>query len=120
MPAIVLANLCVAYIMTSQNEEAEELMRRVEREEERGDPDKQVRNWRAAVCTCTHTYAHTHTCGESSGRRRGATPTSRCATGGQLYAHAHTHMHTHTHMRRVECEEERGDPDTQVAALPAH
>ena len=42
--AIVLANLCVAYIMTSQNEEAEELMRRIEREEERvqyDDPDKQ-------------------------------------------------------------------------------
>lgn len=33
--AIVLANLCVAYIMTSQNEQAEELMRRVERAEER-------------------------------------------------------------------------------------
>ncbi len=33
--AIVLANLCVAYIMTSQNEEAEELMRRIEKEEER-------------------------------------------------------------------------------------
>ena len=33
--AIVLANLCVAYIMTSQNELAEELMRQVEREEER-------------------------------------------------------------------------------------
>lgn len=32
--AIVLANLCVAFIMTSQNEEAEELMRRIEREEE--------------------------------------------------------------------------------------
>jgi len=42
VPAIVLANLCVAYIMTSQNEEAEELMRRVEKEEERGDPDKQA------------------------------------------------------------------------------
>ena len=42
VPAIVLANLCVAYIMTSQNEEAEELMRRVEREEERGDQDKQA------------------------------------------------------------------------------
>lgn len=27
--AIVLANLCVSYIMTSQNEEAEELMRKV-------------------------------------------------------------------------------------------
>jgi len=42
VPAIVLANLCVAYIMTSQNEEAEELMRRVEREEEKGDPDRQT------------------------------------------------------------------------------
>lgn len=33
--AIVLANLCVSYIMTSQNEEAEELMRQIEKEEER-------------------------------------------------------------------------------------
>lgn len=33
--AIVLANLCVSYIMTSQNEEAEELMRNIEREEEK-------------------------------------------------------------------------------------
>eukprot|EP01084_Bolivina_argentea_P067242 122502_1 len=33
--AMVLANLCVAYIMTSQNEEAEELMRQIEREQER-------------------------------------------------------------------------------------
>jgi len=33
--AIVLANLCVSYIMTSQNEEAEELMRQIEREEEK-------------------------------------------------------------------------------------
>ena len=32
--AIVLANLCVAYIMTSQNEEAEDLMRKIEKEEE--------------------------------------------------------------------------------------
>ena len=32
--AIVLANLCVSYIMTSQNEEAEALMRQVEQEEE--------------------------------------------------------------------------------------
>lgn len=42
--AIVLANLCVGYIMTSQNEEAEELMRRIEKEEERlsfSEPDKQ-------------------------------------------------------------------------------
>eukprot|EP00899_Mesostigma_viride_P015377 jgi/Mesvir1/23840/Mv10645-RA.1 len=42
--AIVLANLCVSYIMTSQNEEAEDLMRRIEKEEERvsfQDPDKQ-------------------------------------------------------------------------------
>jgi tetratricopeptide repeat protein 30 len=43
--AIVLANLCVSYIMTSQNEEAEELMRKIEKEEERStytDPDKPV------------------------------------------------------------------------------
>mmetsp|Transcript_31666 Transcript_31666/g.51104 ORF Transcript_31666/g.51104 Transcript_31666/m.51104 type:complete len:664 (+) Transcript_31666:80-2071(+) len=43
--AIVLANLCVSYIMTSQNEEAEDLMRKIEKEEERlayQDPDKQV------------------------------------------------------------------------------
>merc|ERR1712129_419874 len=33
--AMVLANLCVAYIMTSQNEEAEELMRQIEGEQER-------------------------------------------------------------------------------------
>ncbi len=34
MTAIVLANLCVGYIMTSQNEAAEELMRRIERAED--------------------------------------------------------------------------------------
>ncbi len=41
--AIVLANLCVAYIMTSQNEDAEDLMRKIEREEEKAayaEPDK--------------------------------------------------------------------------------
>ena len=39
--AVVLANLCVSYIMTSQNEEAEELMRRIEKEEETlGKPKK--------------------------------------------------------------------------------
>lgn len=41
--AIVLANLCVSYIMTSQNTQAEELMRHIEKEEERltyHDPDK--------------------------------------------------------------------------------
>ena len=44
VPAIVLANLCVSYIMTSQNEEAEELMRKIEKEEERlayTEPDRQ-------------------------------------------------------------------------------
>ncbi|XP_052264590.1 tetratricopeptide repeat protein 30A-like isoform X2 [Dreissena polymorpha] len=43
--AIVLANLCVAYIMTSQNEEAEELMRKIEKEEEQvayQDPQKKI------------------------------------------------------------------------------
>uniref|UniRef100_A0A915KF60 Tetratricopeptide repeat protein 30 n=1 Tax=Romanomermis culicivorax TaxID=13658 RepID=A0A915KF60_ROMCU len=33
--AVVLANLCVCYIMTNQNEAAEELMRKVEKEEEK-------------------------------------------------------------------------------------
>ncbi|XP_007891990.1 tetratricopeptide repeat protein 30A isoform X2 [Callorhinchus milii] len=43
--AIVLANLCVSYIMTSQNEEAEELMRKIEKEEEQvayDDPEKKI------------------------------------------------------------------------------
>ncbi|KAF7492722.1 Tetratricopeptide repeat protein 30A [Sarcoptes scabiei] len=43
--AIVLANLCVSYIMTGQNEDAEELMRKIEKEEEQliyGDPDRKV------------------------------------------------------------------------------
>nr|XP_033785867.1 tetratricopeptide repeat protein 30A isoform X2 [Geotrypetes seraphini] len=43
--AIILANLCVSYIMTSQNEEAEELMRKIEKEEEQlayDDPDKKT------------------------------------------------------------------------------
>ena len=45
VPAIVLANLCVSYIMTSQNDEAEALMRKIEKEEERVsylDSDKPV------------------------------------------------------------------------------
>ncbi|XP_038064381.1 tetratricopeptide repeat protein 30A-like [Patiria miniata] len=43
--AIVLANLCVSYIMTSHNEEAEELMRKIEKEEEQiayDEPDKKI------------------------------------------------------------------------------
>ncbi|KAG8442836.1 hypothetical protein GDO86_011592 [Hymenochirus boettgeri] len=43
--AAVLANLCVSYIMTSQNEEAEELMRKIEKEEEQiayENPDKKI------------------------------------------------------------------------------
>lgn len=42
---MVLANLCVSYIMTTQNEDAEELMRKIEREEEQllyDDPDKKL------------------------------------------------------------------------------
>lgn len=42
--AIVLANLCVSYIMVSLNAKAEDVMRRIEREEEKAlfsDPDKQ-------------------------------------------------------------------------------
>merc|ERR1719313_1108341 len=40
--AIILANLCVAQVMTSANEEAEELMRLVEKEEEKIDHNKPV------------------------------------------------------------------------------
>eukprot|EP00828_Plagiopyla_frontata_P035414 TRINITY_DN4654_c0_g1_i6.p1 TRINITY_DN4654_c0_g1~~TRINITY_DN4654_c0_g1_i6.p1 ORF type:complete len:231 (+),score=37.61 TRINITY_DN4654_c0_g1_i6:122-814(+) len=43
LQAIVIANLCVSYIMINKNEEAEELMRKLEREEERAamqDPEK--------------------------------------------------------------------------------
>jgi tetratricopeptide repeat protein 30 len=43
--AAVLANLCVSYIMTSQNEEAEELMRKIEKEEEHvayDQPNKKI------------------------------------------------------------------------------
>ncbi|XP_014243168.1 tetratricopeptide repeat protein 30A [Cimex lectularius] len=42
---VVLANLCVSYIMSAMNEEAEELMRKIEKEEERlhyEEPDKKV------------------------------------------------------------------------------
>ena len=34
LPAIALANLCVAYVMTNRNEEAEAIMKAIEREEE--------------------------------------------------------------------------------------
>uniref|UniRef100_A0A5K3FNF6 Tetratricopeptide repeat protein 30 n=1 Tax=Mesocestoides corti TaxID=53468 RepID=A0A5K3FNF6_MESCO len=43
--AIIIANLCVTYIMTSVNEDAEELMRKIEKEEEAlayEDPNKKV------------------------------------------------------------------------------
>ena len=43
--AIVLANLCVSYIMTGQNEDAEELMRKIEKEEEQLthiEPDQKI------------------------------------------------------------------------------
>jgi tetratricopeptide repeat protein 30 len=35
LTAIVIANLCVSYIMIDQNEEAEDIMRKLEREEEK-------------------------------------------------------------------------------------
>jgi len=41
--AIVLANFCVALIMLTQNQEAEEVMKRVEQEEDRQqNPNKNV------------------------------------------------------------------------------
>jgi len=38
--AIVLANICVALIMITKNPEAEEIMKKVEQEEEKQDSDK--------------------------------------------------------------------------------
>ena len=35
LTAIVIANLCVSFIMVNQNEEAEEIMKKLEREEEK-------------------------------------------------------------------------------------
>jgi len=43
--AVVLANLCVCYIMTSRNDQAEELMRKIEKEEEElayREPDRKL------------------------------------------------------------------------------
>jgi len=43
--AIILANLCVSYIMTSHTEEAEEIMKKIEKEEEEisyDDPDRKL------------------------------------------------------------------------------
>lgn len=43
--AVVLANLCVCYIMTSRNEQAESLMREIEKEEEQlayNEPDRKL------------------------------------------------------------------------------
>ncbi|CAD8079796.1 unnamed protein product [Paramecium primaurelia] len=45
LTAIVIANLCVSYIMVNQNEDAEELMRKLEAEEQKSqysEPDKPV------------------------------------------------------------------------------
>lgn len=45
VPAIIVANLCVCYIMSNHNQEAEELMRKLEQEEEvrmNEDPAKKV------------------------------------------------------------------------------
>ncbi|TKR59940.1 hypothetical protein L596_029544 [Steinernema carpocapsae] len=39
---VIIANLCVSYIMSSLNEEAEEVMRQVELEEESADPEKKT------------------------------------------------------------------------------
>lgn len=45
LQAMVIANLCVSYIMATQNEEAEEIMRKLEREEDKSaisDPEKNI------------------------------------------------------------------------------
>ena len=50
--AIVLANLCVCYIMTSQNDQAEALMRQVEHQEEQ----------QAAAVSNMHSVLHSMQC----------------------------------------------------------
>ena len=54
--AIVLANLCVSYIMTSQNEKAEDLMRRIEREEEQIAPRTRQTVFPPLHCQFGHRY----------------------------------------------------------------
>lgn len=48
LTAIVVANLCVSYIMVNKNEEAEEIMKRLETEEDKAaelaENEKQVHN----------------------------------------------------------------------------
>lgn len=58
--AVVVANLCVAYIMNERNHEAEDLMKQLEREEElsgEAEPDKRVRrlprDWHVHRLHCT-------------------------------------------------------------------
>ncbi|KAF8368667.1 dyf-1 [Pristionchus pacificus] len=51
VPAIVLANLCVCYILSNANDEAEMLIRKVEREEERllFSPDEKVKSFQSCI-----------------------------------------------------------------------
>lgn len=61
--AIVLANLCICYIMTSQNDQAEALMRQVERQEEQQASAVSTRSqthllWQ--ITTCLLPYANNH------------------------------------------------------------
>ena len=55
--AIVLANLCVCYIMTSQNDQAEALMRQVERQEEQQAAAVSADRLCCAVTCCIYLVA---------------------------------------------------------------
>ena len=69
--AVVVANLCVAYIMNERNHEAEDLMKHLEREEElslEAEPDKRVR--RAPTHIAASLCAYGATACAWLGRRR--------------------------------------------------
>ena len=73
----ILANLCVAYIMCSENEEAEELMRLIEKEEEKTNQTLQIQQSMEAK-----------TAGSSGGASAAAAPYHLCIVNlviGTLY-----------------------------------
>ena len=53
LTAIVIANLCVSYIMVNKNEEAEEIMKRLEAEEEKAaeiaETEKQANQYHLCI-----------------------------------------------------------------------
>ena len=72
----ILANLCVSYIMCSENEEAEELMRLIEKEEEKTNQNLQIQLSIEAK-TSSHNNMNNSSTGEAStGSNSGAAATA--------------------------------------------